>query len=270
MVADTLMARCAKKEGVTADPLRVRRCTYPIGQVRHGAAGPAASGPSAPGGANFTLTMSTTAPGSHAQPGARRSGARGRPVATSHEEIEDAAFVLFSQHGFEGTTLDMIARQVGVGRRTIHRYFPSKNDIPWGQFDQTLTAFRQTLEAMPADLPVHEAVHRGVLAFNDFPEVWLPHHRERMRLILTSPDLQAHSVLQYAAWRRVIEEYVARRLDVPVGDLTPRVIGQVSLALAMSAYEAWLAEEPADPDHPPALLPLIDAAMSRLRGYLVG
>lgn len=216
-----------------------------------------------PTAAHPSAATSTSAP-----PSRRRPGARGRPVATTHGEIEQAAFALFSEHGFAGTTLDMIAREVGVGRRTLHRYFASKNDIPWGEFDQTLAAFRATLEAMPEHLPVHEAVHRGVLAFNDFPEVWLPRHRQRMRLILTSPDLQAHSVLQYAAWRRVIEEFVADRLGLAVGDLTPRVVGQVSLALAMSAYEAWLADEPADPEHPPALLPLIDAAMSRLRGYL--
>jgi TetR/AcrR family transcriptional regulator, regulator of mycofactocin system len=188
--------------------------------------------------------------------------ARGRPVATSQAAIEEAAFRLFSEHGFEGTTLDDIARAVGVGRRTLFRYFPSKNDIPWGEFDQTLVAFRATLEAMPADLPVHEAVHQGVLAFNRFPPAVAPSHRERMRLILTTPELQAHSVHQYAAWRAVISDYVAARLDLDPTDLLPQAVGQVSLALAVTAYEAWLADSSTE------LETLVDAAMTGLREFL--
>src|SRR3546814_15016183 len=62
----------------------------------------------------------------------------GRPEATSHAEIEQVAFRLFAEHGFDGTTLSAIAEGVGVGRRTLFRYYASKNDIPWGQFDRTL------------------------------------------------------------------------------------------------------------------------------------
>jgi len=192
---------------------------------------------------------------------ARRSLA-GRPEATSHAAIEQAAFRLFAEHGFDATTLDAIAAGVGVGRRTLFRYYASKNDIPWGQFDRTLDGFRTILTAMPEDLPLHEAVHRGVLAFNEFPEDARPPHRDRMRLILRTPTLQAHSVLRYAEWRAVIAEYVAGRLGLEPGDLLPRTVGQVSLALALSAYEQWL-------DSPGASLhELLDAAMGALRRYL--
>src|SRR6478752_5661725 len=69
----------------------------------------------------------------------------GRPEATSHAEIEQAAFRLFAERGFDGTTLGDIAAAVGVSRRTLFRYYPSKNDIPWGQFDRTLESFRRIL-----------------------------------------------------------------------------------------------------------------------------
>lgn len=186
----------------------------------------------------------------------------GRPVATSHGEIEQAAFRLFAQRGFEGTTLDAIAAEVGVGRRTLFRYFESKNDIPWGQFDRTLEDFRQLLAATPTDLPLWEAVHRGVLAFNDFPTGAEPPHRDRMRLILTTPALQAHSVLRYAQWRAVIAEYVAGRLSLAADDLLPRTVGQVSLALALTAYDAWLADEQAE------LEELLDRVTIGLRSFL--
>ena len=186
----------------------------------------------------------------------------GRPPATSHAEIERAAFRLFALRGFDGTTLDAIAGEVGISRRTLLRYFDSKNDIPWGRFAETLDGFRATLAAMPADLPLYEAVHAAVLAFNHFDLDAHPSHRERMQLILTTPTLQAHSVLRYGEWRRVIAEYVALRLDLRPDDLLPCTVGQVSLALTLSAYTHWL-------DRPDlALHDLLDMAMAGLRSYL--
>src|SRR4051794_24700084 len=184
---------------------------------------------------------------------------RGRPVATSHAAIERAAFRLFGERGFETVTMADIAAEVGVGRRTLFRYFGSKNDIPWGQFDRTLDGFRQILADLPEDLPLHEAVHRGVRRFNEFPPDARPSHRDRMRLILETPTLQAHSVLRYAAWRAVIAEYVARRLGRPPGDLVPRTVGNVCLAMAISAYEAWLEDPDGD------LAGMLDEAMAGLR-----
>lgn len=187
---------------------------------------------------------------------------RGRPVATSHAEIERVAFRLFAERGFDAVTMADIAAEVGVGRRTLFRYFESKNDIPWGQFDRTLDGFRAILAGQPDDLPLHEAVHRSVVAFNDFPTGAEPSHRDRMRLILETPALQAHSVHQYAAWRLAIAEFVAARAGGTTTDLLPRTVSSVSLALAISAYEGWL-------EGPAADLPaLLDEAMAGLRDYL--
>jgi TetR/AcrR family transcriptional regulator, regulator of mycofactocin system len=194
-----------------------------------------------------------------------RTSARGRPEITSHAAIEQAAFELFAERGFARTTMDSIAEQVGVGRRTLFRYFQSKNDIPWGQFDLTLDHFRALLDQQPADAPIHEGVHGAVVEFNRFPAEARPSHRERMRLILTTPELQAHSVLRYAEWRRVIAEHVARRTGRQPDDLVPQVAGHVSLALSLTAYEAWLAEPRTGAD---ALLDLIDRSMVGLRTYL--
>ena len=101
-----------------------------------------------------------------------------------------------------------------------------------------------------------------MLAFNDVPRDAEPPHRDRMRLILETPALQAHSVLRYAEWREVIAEYVAERLGLHASDTLPRTVGSVSLALAISAYEGWLAD-------PGSSLPaLLDQTMASLRDYL--
>jgi mycofactocin system transcriptional regulator len=188
---------------------------------------------------------------------------KGRPVATSHSEIEQVAFRLFAERGFDGTTLEDIARHVGVGRRTLFRYFASKNDIPWGQFDRTLEGFRQIFADLPDELPTHEAVHLAVRRFNEFPDDAQPPHRDRMRLILETPTLQAHSVLRYGQWRGVIAEYVAGRHGLQSGDLLPRTVAHVCLALAITAYETWLDDDTAD------LPSLIDAAFAELYTYVL-
>lgn len=192
----------------------------------------------------------------------RTSRSPGRRAATDSASIERAAFKLFEEQGFDETTMEQIADVVGVGRRTLFRYFPSKNDIPWGQFDESLRDFAEQLASVPPDVPVAEAVHRCVVAFNDFDEQALPQHRIRMKLILGTPTLQAHSAIRYAAWRRVIADYVAMRLNLNNDSLLPRLAGHVSLALAVSSYEQWLLEPDRD------LTDILQTGMRELRSYL--
>jgi mycofactocin system transcriptional regulator len=185
----------------------------------------------------------------------RRSGRR--PV-TSRSEIEHIALDLFSERGFETTTVDDIAAAAGIGRRTVFRYYASKNDIPWGAFDEELERMRETFAALPPGLSVMEGVRASVLDFNEVHPDEQPWHRRRLRLILGTPALQAHSTLRYAAWRQVVAEYAAARLGLDPEDLLPRTIGHASLGVAIAAYERWLAEDGAE------LRDLLDTAFRAL------
>ena len=187
----------------------------------------------------------------------------GRPPATSHAAIEAAAFRLFAERGFDDTTVDDIASAAGIGRRTLFRYFPSKFDIPWGQFDESLIGLRQTLDAMPSDLPLWRAVHEGVVRFNTFDASVVDQHRARMRLILGTPDLQAHSFLMYRRWREVIAGFVAARTGQSIDDPLPVTAGHVALALALASYDQWLA-----PDNDETLEVVLDRTMGQLRAFL--
>ncbi|TQM06248.1 TetR family transcriptional regulator [Pseudonocardia kunmingensis] len=52
--------------------------------------------------------------------------------SSARSEVEHIALDLFTERGFDTTTVDDIAAAAGIGRRTVFRYCPSKNDIPWG------------------------------------------------------------------------------------------------------------------------------------------
>lgn len=175
--------------------------------------------------------------------GVRRAGRR--PV-TSRSEIEHIALEMFTARGFDATTVDDVAQAAGIGRRTFFRYYASKNDVPWGAFDEQLAMMRSLFAAVPEDVGVMEGIRSTVLAFNDVPAAEQPWHRQRMRLILTSPTLQAHSTLRYSEWRSVVAEFVASRLGRPAGSLIPRTLGHACLAVALAAYEQWLSEEGAE------------------------
>jgi mycofactocin system transcriptional regulator len=170
----------------------------------------------------------------------------GRPPATSRVELERVALALFAEHGFAETTVDEIAEAAGVGRRTFFRYFESKNDVMWGEFDALLADMGAWLAAVDDEVPTVDALRAAVVRFNELPPEAVPAHRERMALILRVPALQAHSTLRYAAWRDVVATFVARRLGEPVGAFAPQLLGHHALGAAVAAYEQWLGDERAD------------------------
>ena len=182
----------------------------------------------------------------------------GRQRSTSRAELSHIALQLFIEHGFDQTTVDDIAAAAGIGRHTLFRYFASKNDLPWGDFDAGLEGMRQFLRKLPADLPLMDALCAAVIEFNRFPSEEIPYHRERMELLLTVPALVAHSTLRYGAWRRVVAEYASHRLGVAEDSLEPQAIAWTFLGISLSAYEQWLKHDDAD------LLELLDAALHML------
>jgi TetR/AcrR family transcriptional regulator, regulator of mycofactocin system len=188
--------------------------------------------------------------------------ATGRRRITSRAELERVALDLFSSRGFDETTVDDIAAAAGIGRRTFFRYYASKNDAVWGDFDAQLAQLRTWFDECGRDVPLMDAVHAAVVTFNRLPKDQEPWHRRRMALILTTPALQAHSTPMYARWRAVIAEFAAGRTGARAEDLLPQLIAYAALGAAVAAYDQWLRDEDAE------LEPLLDVAMGELqRGF---
>lgn len=165
---------------------------------------------------------------------------RGRPPSTSRDVVSQYALQLFAHRGFEATTLDDIATGLGIGRRTLFRYFDSKNDMVWGDFDSVLRRLDDELRARPVDLPLVDAVRTAVIESNTYPALAQADLRIRMTLITTVPALQAHSMLRYADWRNVIAEVAAERLGASAHDLVPRSLGYAALAASTAAFTHWV------------------------------
>jgi TetR/AcrR family transcriptional regulator, regulator of mycofactocin system len=157
--------------------------------------------------------------------------------------IEQAALELFTRLGFEGVTTDEVADAAGISRRTFFRHFATKADAVWGDFDEHVQRLESLLGAAAADQPVLASICAAYVEVNDYGEAHLPMLRQRLRLILTEPALQAHSQVRYADVDRVVAEHVARRTGTHPGALVPRLVATSTRAAATTAFEVWLADD---------------------------
>jgi TetR/AcrR family transcriptional regulator, regulator of mycofactocin system len=167
----------------------------------------------------------------------------GRRPSTTQDHITAVALDLFAARGFDEVSVADVAAAAGIARRTLFRYYPSKNAIPWGDFDAHLGHLRDLLDAVPDDAPVGASLRSALLGFNSFSEAETARHRTRMRVILETAALQAHSMTMYAGWRAVVAEFVARRIGAKAGDLVPQTVAWTLLGVALSAYGHWLGDE---------------------------
>jgi mycofactocin system transcriptional regulator len=183
---------------------------------------------------------------------------RGRPPGTSRRELEIIALRLFTEQGFDETTIDQIATEAGINKRSFFRYFGSKGSVLWGAFDDEVEALRAELAEAPPDITIMEAIRRAVVAVNHYGAADVPELRMRMNLIGSSPGLYAGAAVHYDAWERAVAEFVARRVGQPADSLYPLAVGRATLAASRAAYDRWVAR--ADTN----LTVYLDAALTAL------
>lgn len=166
----------------------------------------------------------------------------GRRRSTTPDHIAGVALDLFAAYGFSEVSVEDVAVAAGIARRTLFRYYASKNAIPWGDFDSHLRRFAALLDAADPGTPVRDALRSALLDFNTFEESEAARHRQRMRVILQTAELQAYSMTMYAGWRDVVADFVARRTGCRPADLVPQTQAWLMLGVALAAYEHWLGE----------------------------
>jgi mycofactocin system transcriptional regulator len=153
--------------------------------------------------------------------------------------VARAALDLFLRQGYDDTTVDEIAAAVGVSRRTFFRYYDSKREVVWGEFDAELVRLADQLAAAGDDEPMMDVLRRAVMATNRFGARELDELRIRMGLISSVPSLVAHSAVRYAEWCEVVAGFVADRIGGSPDDLGPQTVARAALGAAMAAFACW-------------------------------
>ena len=198
----------------------------------------------------------TVAAGAAADAADAAGARRGRPPGTSRRALELIALRLFTRQGFDATTIEQIAAEAGVSKRTFFRYFSSKAGVLWSEFDHEVETIRAALAEEPAGVPMMDAIRRAVVTAKHYGLPDVPELRLRMNLIATVPALQSSAAVHYAAWEEAISDFAATRLGQGAESLYPLAVGRATLAACRAAYDRWSARADAD------LTFYLDAALS--------
>ena len=162
--------------------------------------------------------------------------------------LREAALTRFVRDGFEATSINDIAGDVGVTPRTFYRYFASKDEVLFADYEARLDWFQRALSVRPRRESLIDSVRAAVDSFPDDPAVVA--EIARIRSGGLDPDrIEAHIRRVEAELARAIEAHLLERAGEAgaTGDEQVRaaVVARAVAAAVFTALDAWMAG-PAD------------------------
>jgi AcrR family transcriptional regulator len=170
------------------------------------------------------------------------SGRRQQHKDDTRAALEQAAFALFEERGFDDTTVDDIARAADVSPRTFFRYFRAKDDVVFTDHPERIERLRQALADRPDDEPVVASVREAILTLADDIDL----HRERAHLqakVASESGLLAARALELQQeFTALFTDHVAERTGLdPDRDIRPNLVGATVVAALSAAVGTWMA-----------------------------
>jgi AcrR family transcriptional regulator len=186
---------------------------------------------------------------------------RDRTRQLASREILETALRLFTEQGYEETTIAQIAREVGVSERSLFRYFGTKEDLLGGdqeQFGQVLT---DAVSGQPAEAGAWEALRAGIAAvqaLNDSRE----HALQRFRLLHDTASLRAGWLEKRLRFQEDLLPLITSRMDAGVHkrDLAARAVIATVFACLDAASMTWV-----DNDGEGDVMDLYDECLTAVR-----
>jgi AcrR family transcriptional regulator len=149
-------------------------------------------------------------------------------------EISQTAIRLFAEHGFDETTVEQIATEVGMSSRSVFRYFPTKEDMVVGHLYERGHDIAAELRARPTTETAWEAMIAALREYllkhaappND-PVVALMQSR-----VMQVPALRAAVQAKHVQWEPLLVPEIVKRLPEPDATRPLRAQSIVAAALA--------------------------------------
>ncbi|MFE7316531.1 TetR/AcrR family transcriptional regulator [Streptomyces sp. NPDC057555] len=178
------------------------------------------------------------------------------------QEILETALRLFTEQGYDETTIAQIAREAGVSQRTLFRYFGAKEDLLGGDQDRFGQVLMDTIGEQPADAGVWEVLRAGVaavLALHDSREQAL----ERFRLLHNTASLRAGWLEKRLRFQENLLPLIESRMGAATGKEGAKARAVIATAFACldAASMAWVAN-----DGEGEIMDLYDECMAAVRG----
>lgn len=163
-----------------------------------------------------------------------------RRAKTLHR-IQEAAIRLFLAHGYEATTVQSVAEAAGVSHMTVFRYFPTKEALVLANEYDSLVA--EAIRNRPTTEPALDSVERAVFeVMKRLPDADLDLQMQRVRLIMTTPALQAGLWVRWMAAQRLVAAALAERGGQTADPLALRVVAGIAYVTAATASLVWIDE----------------------------
>ena len=195
---------------------------------------------------------------------ASKPGLRERKRQRTFTEIQSVAIRLFTEQGYEKTTIEQIADEAEVSPSTVFRYFPNKEDLVLSdEYDPEIFA---AIKAAPAGESPIQSIRSALVgimsgALRADPEPMLA----RGRLMLSVPELRARLYDTMRQSERDLAAVVAARAGRAADDFEFRVAIGALMGALMTALGDWV-----ESDGRQDIVELLDRALEVLDSGLGG
>lgn len=192
-------------------------------------------------------------------------GLRERKKQQTRERIASAALKLFTERGYDETTLDGIAEAADVSRRTIFAYYESKEEILFCEESSFLARLRQMLGERPAGTTTVDAIREFLSTLEPPDEAAML----RKNLIMSNPSLQVKIRARNAELEPLLAASIAKDLGTDPDDIRTLLVAASMTAAFMSVRDRFAeAEASGNPVSHDEAMGILDQVLEFLRGGL--
>ena len=170
----------------------------------------------------------------------------GRPRTISPDTVSLVALRLFDERGFDAVSMDDIAAEADVSRRSLFRLFPSKSSLVSGGLDEFVARFRGALEAGDQTADALDALRSAYLVASAFPDDQLEVTRRRLCVIRATPALDLRADPRLTVLTDDIHRFLVDR--GAEGDLAGFVRAHALSAIVSAALTWWAEHDDGRPE----------------------
>jgi AcrR family transcriptional regulator len=151
--------------------------------------------------------------------------------------LEEAALDLYTERGFDETTVAEIAERAGLTERTFFRHFSDKREVLFGGQDVLLQLFVDNIAGAPEALSPLDVVGAALAAAGPFFEGRHKHARRRQAVIAANPRLQERELIKLAAIAVAIADALRRRGSP---ESSSKLAAEAGVAVFKVAFDRWV------------------------------
>ena len=166
---------------------------------------------------------------------------RERKKLRTRRALADAALRLFTEKGFDETTLEELAEDAEVSKSTFSRTFPTKEAAGIEAEAELWSACLTALEEGELSGPVLASLHRALAAAaTGLDPGWDERFLATRRLIAAEPALLKYAQHYRAQVREQIAATLAARLRLDAEDLRLHVLAELVMTSWSLSGRAWV------------------------------